>query len=121
MSKATVVLRDRRPAEAGAQWWRMAFNTTELVEMGPAGTDAAIGRRPSRRADGDDVDVSRRSRRAHHAELSASQATEHTLACKWNRELDRTRNHAPCRFTAGVLRRTHGRAADQLTAMAGID
>ena len=33
MSKATVVLRDRRPAEAGAQWWRMAFNTTELVEM----------------------------------------------------------------------------------------
>ena len=33
MSKPTVVLRDRRPAEAGAQWWRMAFNTTELVEM----------------------------------------------------------------------------------------
>ena len=33
MSKATVVLRDRRPAEAGAQWWRMAFNTTEQVEM----------------------------------------------------------------------------------------
>jgi len=33
MSKATVVLRDRRPAEAGAQWWCMAFNTTELLEM----------------------------------------------------------------------------------------
>ena len=33
MSKPTVVLRDRRPAEAGAQWWRMAFNTTEQVEM----------------------------------------------------------------------------------------
>jgi hypothetical protein len=33
MSKATVVLRDRRPAQAGVQWWRMAFNTTEQVEM----------------------------------------------------------------------------------------
>jgi hypothetical protein len=33
MSKATVVLRDRRPAQAGAQWGRMAFNTTEQVEM----------------------------------------------------------------------------------------
>jgi hypothetical protein len=33
MSKATVELRDRPPADAGAQWWRMAFNTTEEVEM----------------------------------------------------------------------------------------
>jgi hypothetical protein len=111
MSKATVVLRDRRPAEAGAQWWRMRSTRPNWSRWSQT----------IRRADGDEVDVARRSRRAHHAELSASQATEHTLARRWNRELDPTRNHAPCRFTAGGLRRTHGRAADQLTAMAGID
>ena len=33
MSAATVVMRDRLPPEEAAQWWRMAFNTTEEVVM----------------------------------------------------------------------------------------
>jgi hypothetical protein len=31
MSRATVVIRDRLPPEATAQWWRMACNTSEEV------------------------------------------------------------------------------------------
>ena len=31
MSRATVVMRDRLPADKDAQWWRMGFNATEEV------------------------------------------------------------------------------------------
>src|SRR4051812_40595713 len=33
MSRATLVLRDRLPADKDAQWWRMGFNATEEVVM----------------------------------------------------------------------------------------
>jgi hypothetical protein len=112
VSKATVVLRDRLPAEATAQWWRMAFNTTEEVEMVADDPDAptvVTWTFP----DGLDEHITPSSVRHRQP---TTRLPEGGIAA-WTGQ----RNHAPCRFVAGVLRRAHGRPADQLTAMAGIN